>query len=225
MNKGCIFDLDGTILDTVYSIGHNVNETLQTLGLPTHPIDAYKQFAGDGQEMLIRRALAASGDDQNRLFDEANADYTRRFATGCTEDVHPFDGITEMIQKLKERNFRVAVLSNKEDANVVHIIDTVFPKGTFDYVMGKRKDMERKPNPAGVYLIMKELSIEPEDCLYVGDTNTDMLTGKNAGLYTIGVNWGFRDEDELRKGGADRIVSHPSEIVEAADLISCCSPD
>lgn len=216
MNKGCIFDLDGTILDTVYSIAHAVNATLKDLGLAEHEVEEYYHFAGDGQHELLKRALFASGDTTYQNLTKAEELYTDRFRTECTLGVKPFDGIVELLQGLKQLGYRLAVLSNKEDANVVHIIKTVFPKGCFDVVMGRRKEFPKKPDPAAVFHILEEENIAKESCLYVGDTDTDMKTGRNAGLYTIGVTWGFRDSLELEKGGADQIVSHPKEILDIA---------
>lgn len=210
----CIFDLDGTTTDSLGAISHTANEVLQLHGLPAQPVNAYKSFVGDGQFELIKRALAAAGDTKLEKYDEVMADYIEHFKTGCTYNVVPYSGITQLLLSLKETGIKIATLSNKRHENVVHVVNTVFGPDMFDEVLGQSDSFPRKPAPDGVFMIIEKFRIAPDKCLYIGDTNTDILTGRNAGLDTAGVTWGFRTREELEEAGADYIVNLPQEILE-----------
>lgn len=210
----CIFDLDGTTTDSVGAIAHTANLVLKMHGFKPNPEEAYKQFAGDGQFELIKRALRAAGDDKLEKYEAVMADYIEYFKTGCTYNVVPYDGIVELLENLKKMGIKIATLSNKRHENVINVVETVFGKGFFDEVQGQSDDCPKKPAPDGAFKIMDKYGIKPEKCLYIGDTNTDMLTGKNAGTDTVGVTWGFRDRQELVEAGATFIVDSPKEILE-----------
>jgi phosphoglycolate phosphatase len=216
MYKACIFDLDGTLLDTVESIAVNANKALEKYGLKTHPIDAYKYFAGDGQVKLIERALAASGDTELKMFEKVNVEYKRMFVEGCTYRVQPFDGICEMLDTLKTKGIKIAVLSNKNHENTVSAIEKAFGAGYFDFVLGKKDGIKLKPDPECVNILLGQLGVLNTECVYVGDTLTDMLTGKGSGMFTVGVTWGFRDRAELMSGNADAIIDRPDELLAFA---------
>ena len=213
MYKGIIFDLDGTLLDTIESIAASANQALQKYGLSTHPRDSYKMFAGDGQEELIRRCLYASGDHQYVYFERVMEEYKRVFKDGCTYEVKPFDGMIELIEQLKIKGIKLAVLSNKAHGNVKDIVKAVFGENTFQSVLGARPDYARKPSREGIDIVLGELDLTAKECIYVGDTDTDMQTGKGTGMLTVGVTWGFRSEEELVKNGADMIVHSPLDIL------------
>lgn len=215
--KAVIFDLDGTILDTVESIGTTLNRVLEENGLKTHEMNDYKVFAGDGQIELIKRALRASGDEELSNFQKVVDRYIELFETGCTYNVKPYEGMMELLNSLKERNIKIAVFSNKQHNNVVSIINEVFGQNYCDMVLGQREDHDRKPCGKGIEIILNEIDIEPENCIYVGDTGTDMKTGKNYGLYTIGVTWGFRKVSELIENRADNIADKPMDIMDIID--------
>lgn len=219
--KACIFDLDGTITDSIGAIAHTVNQTLTFFGLKTHPVEAYKDFAGDGQYELIKRALIASGDIGLTNYDKVMAKYIELFRDGCTYGVVPFDGIMEMLHSLKDRGCRIAVLSNKQHDNTTKVIQTVFGEDFFDEVLGQSESYEKKPSPQGAFKIAEKFGLHAFECLYLGDTNTDMLTGTNAGMDTVGVTWGFRTREELEKNHAKYIVDEPKEIIEIYDKINC----
>lgn len=214
MYRGCIFDLDGTLLDTVASIAHSANEAMACFGWRSNPVENYKGYAGDGQIEMLRRSLYDAGDIQGKDLDKVLTEYTQRFEKGCLYKVVPYPGILELLEELKKRKIKIGVLSNKEHHNVIYMIETIFGKNYFDMVLGQKPSHEKKPSPQGVRLLLKGFGITSEECLYIGDTNTDMKTGKGAGLYTIGVTWGFREEEELRREKADAIISHPMEIVK-----------
>ena len=214
MFKVAIFDLDGTLTDTLESMAVAGNKTLEKVGLEPRSIDEYKYFAGDGADTLVRRMLVASGDTECKLFDKAYNLYRREFAVDCTYKVNPYDGIMDMIKALKEKGLKLAVLSNKPHARVMEVVYKFFEEGTFDVVQGQVDGVNKKPDPQGAITISKILGVDTTECIYVGDTDVDMKTGKSANMYTVGVLWGFREEEELRTNGADKIVSKPSEIVE-----------
>ena len=215
--KACIFDLDGTTLDTVESIGSTVNMVLEELNLPVHEMAEYKRFAGDGQIELVKRALRAAGDEKLQYFDKAMEQYIEYFKERCTYKVQPYDGIRELFAELKKQKVKIAIFSNKQHGNVVDILDKLIGEQYFDMVLGQRDDHQKKPSGEGIDIILKEIGEQPKHCLYVGDTNTDMMTGKNYGLYTVGVTWGFRTREELVEANADAIITQPMELMEWVD--------
>ena len=214
MKKAVIFDLDGTVVDSVGAIASCANERLKEAGLCEQPVEKYKYFAGDGQYELIKRALAASGDIELLHYDEVMKSYIEHFKDTCHIGCKPYPGITGMLTALKKDNIRIAVLSNKAHANTIKVIEYVFGKDYFDYVQGQIEGINRKPSPDGVYMVMDKLNVSREECIYVGDTSVDMKTGKAAGLYTVGVTWGFRDREELIANHADAIIDRPEELLK-----------
>lgn len=214
MYKVAIFDLDGTLTDTLESIAVAGNKTLESIGLEARSIEEYKYFAGDGADTLVRRMLVAAGDTECKLFDKAYNFYRKEFAIDCTYNVEPYDGIMDMVKALKEKGLKLAVLSNKPHARTVEVVYKYFKEDIFDFVQGQIDGINKKPDPQGALSIAKKLGVDTSECIYVGDTDVDMKTGKSANMYTVGVLWGFRDEKELIENGADKIVSKPNEIVE-----------
>ena len=213
MKKAVIFDLDGTLADTIASITYCGNLALSRFGLPSFGEEDYKHFVGDGAAMLIRRALLAAGDERLEHFDEVYETYLEIFAKDCMYQVKPYEGICALLEELKHLSVRIAVLSNKPDADSRRVVDELFGKGYFDFVQGQREDIPRKPDPAGVYRIMEAFVLPAGDFLYVGDSGVDMKTGRAAGIFTVGVLWGFRDREELVENGADAVISKPLELL------------
>lgn len=212
MYKACILDIDGTLLDSVESIAYVANQVLTTYGLTPQPVEAFKYFAGDGADELMKRALTAAGDLELAHYDEGRALYRAIFAKDPLYHVTAFDGMIETLAKLKENGVHLAVLSNKPHPAAVKAIEAIYGKDCFDIILGQREGMKRKPSPEGAWMIAENFGVKPEECMYVGDTNTDMQTGKAAGMYTIGVTWGFRDREELEENHADIIIDHPTEL-------------
>ena len=213
MKKAVIFDLDGTLADTIASITYCGNLALSRFGLPSFGEEDYKRFVGDGAAMLVRRALLAAGDERLEHFDEVYEAYLEIFAKDCMYQVKPYEGICALLEELKRLSVRIAVLSNKPDADSIRVVEALFGRGLFDFVQGQREDIPRKPDPAGVYRIMEAFGLPAGDFLYVGDSGVDMKTGRAAGIFTVGVLWGFRDREELVENGADAVISKPLELL------------
>lgn len=213
MKKAVIFDLDGTLADTIASITYCGNLALSRFGLSSFGEEDYKHFVGDGAAMLVRRALLAAGDERLEHFDEVYEAYLEIFAKDCMYQVKPYEGICALLEELKRLSVRIAVLSNKPDRDSLRVVEALFGKGYFDFVQGQRADIPRKPDPAGVYRIMEAFVLPAGDFLYVGDSGVDMKTGRAAGIFTVGVLWGFRDRKELVENGADAVISKPLELL------------
>lgn len=214
MIRGCIFDLDGTLLNTAKALAYTTSLVMEHFGYG--PVDEahIMQFVGDGYKMQMKRALAYCGDEKLEHYDESLELYTELFAEHCMYEVKPYEGIPELLDDLKKRGIRIAVLSNKPHARTVENIEGVFGKGYFDLIAGEQPGIPKKPDPAGVVRILDELGIRKEECLYFGDTNTDMRTGLGAGLTTVGVTWGFRGRGELEAFHPQYVIDHPGEVTE-----------
>lgn len=214
MYKACIFDLDGTLTDTLDSMTYSVNETLKELHLQTITREQCRLFVGDGARCLIERALRASGDEDLRLIEEGMQIYLRIFGENCTYKVRPYEGIVELLAALKERGMKLAVVSNKPHQQATHVVKEIFGDGIFEQVQGQCEEIEKKPSPEGVRLVLDKMNVKAEEAIYIGDSDVDMKTGKAAEALTVGVNWGFRDEALLKEAGADLIIGHAEELLE-----------
>ena len=212
MIRCCIFDLDGTLLNTLDALTYTTNLTLKEFGYGPVDPEHIKQFVGDGYRMQVKRALMYSGDKELLHYEAALSAYTRLFAEHCLYHVRPYEGIPELLQELKARGIRIAVLSNKPHAQAVDVVETLFGKGYFDAVQGQTDSVPRKPSPIGANRLAEHFRAEKKDCLYIGDTATDMETGKAAEMETVGVLWGFRDRKELEESKACHIAEKPEEI-------------
>lgn len=212
MYRACIFDLDGTLCDSVESIAYSANHALRDMGLKEASLEDYKIFVGDGVDMLVRRLLQFNKREQEPLFDELKERYLGYFLEGCKYHVTPYPGILDLTRELKAMGAKLGVISNKPHANTVDVIHQVFGEDIFDFVQGQTKELPRKPDPAGALHTARRLGVDPKECLYIGDTGTDMKTGRAAGMYTVGVLWGFRARQELEKTGALEVIGEPMEL-------------
>lgn len=214
MYKACIFDLDGTLTDTLESLTVSVNKTLEELHMPSISSEQCRSFVGNGARHLVEKALAAAGDAELDRIEEGMEVYGRVFAENCTYHVRPYEGITAMLESLKEKGIKLAVLSNKPHQQSIDVVESIFGKDTFDVVQGQSDEIPRKPDPAGVLRILEELGVEPSEGIYAGDSDVDMKTGKGAGMFTIGVTWGFRSKELLVETGADITIDHAQELLK-----------
>ena len=211
MKKTVIFDLDGTLLDSIEDIASSMNKVLESLQLPTHKIEDYKHFVGGGVDILVENALS----NQSK---EIKDEVIKRFKIEYDGKLHsktlPYDGIYELLDELKKLDINLAVLSNKPHEFTVSYVNHFFKNYNFKEIHGQKKDVPKKPDPKAALDIVKCLDSSCENTYFIGDTKIDMQTAKSANMTAIGVLWGFRDEEELKEHGADFLVSHPLEILE-----------
>lgn len=214
MYKLCIFDLDGTLTDTLESMTYSVNETLKELELPEITMEQCREFVGNGAKVLIEKALKASGDCELVLLDRGMETYKRIFGKNCTYHVEPYDDVLQMLDELQNMGIQTAVLSNKPHLQTVDVVTDILGKERFAYILGQRDGIARKPNPAGIYEIISGAGISKEECLYIGDSEVDVETAKRAEVTSVGVTWGFRSKDVLKQAGADYLIDTPRELME-----------
>lgn len=213
MKKAVIFDLDGTLSDSISSMKYCCDRALAPFGYGPFSEADYKRFVGDGVVNLVKRALTAAGDLELCHFEEALERYRRFFAVDCMYGVKPYPEVPELLAALKERGLKVAVLSNKPHEQTVDVIEALFGKGCFDVILGQKEGVPVKPHPAGISAVLRELGLEAGEVLYLGDTATDMKTGKGVGAFTVGALWGFRERGELEESHADAVIGHPLELL------------
>lgn len=216
MIKACVFDLDGTLADTLESMAYITNRIMRKFYLQEQPAEKFKYYCGEGAAMLMKRCLLDSGDAELVHLEEGQKMYREMFAENPMYKVTAYEGIPDVLQKLKDRGIKLGVCSNKPHPATVKVMEAMFP-GLFEMILGQSDAVARKPAPDGVLKIAEEFGVKPEECMYVGDTMTDMLTGKAAGMFTVGVLWGFRDREELEKNGADMIVEHPYDLLKLCE--------
>lgn len=217
MIKLCIFDLDGTTLDTVKTIAHYVNTTLENNGVAPIEVEQFKYLAGRGMADLIRRSLEYRDRYEDAFYDKVLREYDAAYNADVSYKTTIFDGLKETLDAIKAKGVRMAIVSNKPDFATRTVVNKLYGEGYFDFVTGQVPGGVLKPNPATVLSVMEQFGASCEECLYVGDTSTDMQTGKNAGLYTIGVLWGFRGREELWENGADLLVEEPRELYDCVE--------
>ena len=210
--KAIIFDLDGTLLNSLIDIAESVNYVLKKHSFPTHSIDDYKYMIGNGIQVLIEKALPnnISKSDFDNYFKEASAVYEQR----QTQKTHPYDGIVEMLNSLSDKGIALNILSNKPDNFTKDVVKHFFNDIDFKIVLGAREGIPKKPAPDAVNEIVSTLGFDKQEFMYMGDTSTDMLTAGAANIESIGVTWGYRKIDELLNAGAKHIVNSPIEVLE-----------
>ena len=212
--KACIFDLDGTLTNTLESMTYSVNLTLEEMGLSKITKDQCRLFVGNGARVLMEKSLKVAGDTDASRIEEGMEIYGRIFDQNCTYHVTPYEGIPEMLKALKDKGIQLAVLSNKPDRQTVKVVKAIFGEELFDYAQGQKEGIRRKPEPDGVWYLMEQMHVSKEECLYIGDSEVDAATGRNAGLKTIGVLWGFRDRKTLETAGADDLIDRQDELLQ-----------
>ncbi|MBM3295265.1 MAG: HAD family hydrolase [Candidatus Aminicenantes bacterium] len=212
--RAVIFDLDGTLLDTIEDLTEAMNAALRTLGLPERTIAECKTFVGDGVATFVKRVLPLrAGDDPSlarRLLGLMRAEYAVRLAV----KTRPYPGIPEILEALGERRIPAAVLSNKPHDSTRAVVRRFFPRRNFRLVLGAREGVPPKPDPAGAFEIARRLGLPPADFFYLGDTNTDMQTAVAAGMFPAGALWGFRTSGELLANGARALLERPAQVLD-----------
>ena len=215
--KAVLFDLDGTLVDSLEDLAGSMNAVLEKCGYETHELQAYRRFIGDGMITLVRRVLPAAVVKNDRIvnscLEAVSAEYSRNWS--CK--TKPYPGVKKLLHSLVEAGIRTAVLSNKPDSLTQLVVTELFSAETFDVIRGHQDGIPKKPNPASTLGIVNCLSVEPFECLFVGDTDTDMITASRAGMYGVGATWGFRQPDELIANGAKTLIDQPEQLLELID--------
>jgi phosphoglycolate phosphatase len=213
--EAVIFDLDGTLLNTVEDIMDSVNSALQKYGFPPHSLEEYLFFIGDGIEELVKRALPENKRDDETFY-KCLSLVKMEYKTRWHNKTKPYDGVKEMLFELSRARLKLAVFSNKPNDFTEITVKYYFPEMSFDVVLGAIEENPKKPDPWGALYISKRISVSPEKILYLGDTKTDIITAKKAGMISAGAAWGFRGRKELEKAGADYIIDFPFQFLQLA---------
>jgi phosphoglycolate phosphatase len=212
--RAVLFDLDGTLADTLADLANATNWALTQVGCPTHPLDRYRQMVGDGARQLCARALPPH---RQELVEDLLRLMRDRYAQHWADNTRLYPGITELVLALVERRYKVAVLSNKPDEFTHQVVAHYFQPNPFHAVRGQLPGVPLKPDPTAALDIARQLDVPAPEWLYLGDTNTDMRTAGAAGMFPVGVLWGFRDREELLESGARALVEQPEQILTLLD--------
>lgn len=213
--KIAVFDLDGTLVNSLWDLGNSVNKGLEKAGLAPHPIEAYRRFVGDGREKLIERAMGEAYSDK-AMREIVRTVFDREYRLHSNDNTADYPGCARLLEKLEKAGVLTAVLSNKPHEFVAEILKKVYPKHTFTEAWGQLPQYKCKPDGESLLAMLEKHGVAPGGCLYIGDSNVDVFTAQNAGVDMIGVEWGFRGKEELLAAGAPRVVSDPEEIYKIA---------
>ena len=213
--KAVIFDLDGTLLNTLEDISISANNFLERHGFPSHAIDRYRYFVGDGMRLLVKRILPENSFSDEEL-DLYVDEYCREYARSWNVSSRPYPGIPEMLDELRKRDLKLAVFSNKPHDFTLMCVDELLG-GSFDMVQGLSRDVPPKPDPSGAFRIAESIGVPPGQIVFLGDTAVDMKTSLACGMFPAGALWGFRTEEELRGAGAKLLLKRPMEFLDLID--------
>lgn len=209
--KGVIFDLDGTLVNSLEDIADAMNTVLQDLNYPTHSYDDYQYFIGSGLRNLVSKSLPENHNNENQI-ERCYHLMIEIYRDNCTNQTKPYNGIVELLDELKSRNIKLSVFSNKADALTKEITVALFP-GYFNPIVGLSIESLKKPNPFEALEISKSWGLQPKEIIFVGDSGIDMQTATNANMFAVGVLWGYRPEDELIENGAKNVLNHPLDLI------------
>ena len=207
-----LFDLDGTLLDTLEDIADSANSILAKRNFPTHNLDDYRRFVGDGLSMLITRALPP-GKQTPPIIQECEQAFRNVYALNWNKKTKPYSGVFEMLDALKARSLKLAVLSNKPEDFTKRCVKEYLSQWPFEIVKGLSSSNPPKPDPTAAKQIAHLLKIHPPDILYLGDSGVDMKTAISAGMFPVGALWGFKPQAELKHNGAQALIKHPQELL------------
>ena len=214
MYKAVLFDLDGTLTDTLQDISAAMNRALRLHGLMEFAVEDYRYLVGDGAKKLAERAVRGRLELQGAVL----RDYQAYYETHTLVTTRPYDGVPELLSALEARGMKLCVLSNKPHADTCHVVSHFFPQIPFAVVRGQMEGVPVKPDPTGALAVAREIQAAPESFLYLGDTSVDMTCARRAGMYPVGVTWGFRTAEELRDAGAELLISHPLALLEHLEM-------
>lgn len=210
--KGVIFDLDGTLVNSLEDIADAMNSVLQGRNYPTHDYDTYQYFIGSGLRNLVSKSLPETHNDEKHI-DHCYQLMIEEYRDNCTNKTKPYDGIIELLDHLISHNIKLSVFSNKSDELTKKITTTLFPN-YFNPIVGLSIESLKKPNPSEAIEISKSLGLKTEELIFVGDSGIDMQTAANANMFAVGVSWGYRPEEELTANGAKYILNHPLDLIK-----------
>lgn len=214
--RGVIFDLDGTLFDSLADIADAANAALHVEGCPAHPLEAYRKFVGEGVRVLFEKALPPEQRTPELVTRCANA-FSQTYAESWNRQTRVYDGIDILLDQLAARGLPLAVLSNKPDPFTRQCVEHFFKGRPFVAVVGQSDGTPRKPDPTGALLIARKMELPPGEVAFVGDSSIDMQTARNAGMFAVGVSWGFRSVEELWMNGAQAMLAHPRELLPLLD--------
>lgn len=213
MIKAVIFDLDGTLLNTLEDLANACNYALKSCGFKVHNVNDYTRFVGNGRYKLIERIVPVEYKKDKEVINKVLSLFDEYYGEHMIDMTKPYDGINEMLEELKEKNIKLAVVSNKPHEFAGDVVKKYFDN-KFEITYGQRENHPTKPDPKTVYEVMEYLGVNKNECIYVGDSDVDVNTAKNAQVKSVGVAWGFRGEGELKDAGADYIINKPSELMK-----------
>lgn len=214
--RAVVFDLDGTLVDSLEDLAASGNELLAGYGKPPHVVDEYRYFVGNGSRTLIERLLPET---EEPVIKEALAKYKEIYARSLLRKTKPYPGILALLTDLQKRQIPMAVCTNKHPSAAETVIGTLFPSNIFNAYVGDRSGVPRKPDPANLFYVLEKLGVSPKETAYLGDTSVDMQTAVRAGALSVGVLWGFRDKAELLASGAQVLLAHPAELLTKVDFV------
>lgn len=209
--EAIVFDLDGTLLNTLNDLGNAVNRVLSQHGFPAHKLDKYRYFVGDGAKMLVIRALPEHQRNE-KVIDTCLQDFKNDYGQHWNVETSLYDGIPDMLDKLSSRRIKLAILSNKPHEFTIRCVTEFLSKWIFDVVLGQQTSIPLKPHPAAAFEVADRMNIPVSSFLYLGDSAVDMQTAVAAGMYPVGAMWGFRSPEELKENGAKALLQYPSDI-------------
>ena len=212
--KAVIFDLDGTLVNSLADLAGATNHVLAEAGYPVHPVEAYRHFVGNGLDVLLRRALPAGRPDTAAVYAALLERVRQRYDTHWHDQTVPYPGVTELLAGLARHGLPIMVLSNKPDPWVVPCVRHFFPETSFTVARGARPDVPRKPDPQAALALAAQVGVAPEQVAFVGDSSVDMRTAVNAGMPGFGATWGFREREELLSSGASALLEQPDDLLE-----------
>lgn len=211
--KAILFDLDGTLLDTLADLGNSMNRVLRGQGFPVHLLDAYRYFVGNGSRMLVTRTLPETHRDEKTV-KRCLSLFLEEYEQHWQDETRPYDGVPEMLDALQAQELELTVFSNKPHDFTVLCVQKLLSKWRFRVIAGQRETVAPKPDPGGALAIARTLNLSPSEFLYLGDTGTDMQTAVAAGMFPVGALWGFRPREELLEHGARILLEHPVDMLE-----------
>ncbi len=214
MKKAVIFDLDGTLVNSIEDIADSMNCVLEKYSYETHDYESYQTFVGYGLRKMCELAMPESARNDKQI-EECFGELMQVYSKNCVNKTRPYKGIKELLRELKNKGIRVAVFSNKVNHLAKKVVDSVFADFNFDIVIGSGGAIPRKPDITGIDYICKQMNLQPDDYLYVGDSGVDMQTATGSGIYAVGVLWGFRDMEELLENNADVVIEQPLDLLDA----------